>query len=50
MIQTAEAENIPLETPLLAIPPTLPDGCIASTPSYVIEEGEVAGQWGSHRA
>ena len=45
VIETAQAENIPLGTPLLAIPTHICPTVALHRRAYVIEEGEVAGQW-----
>ncbi len=44
-IETAEAENIPIGTPLLAIPTHICPTVALHRRAYVIEDGEVIGQW-----
>jgi D-serine deaminase-like pyridoxal phosphate-dependent protein len=45
VIETAQAENIPLGTPLLAIPTHICPTVALHRRAYVIEDGELAGHW-----
>ena len=45
VIETAQAESIPIGTPLLAIPTHICPTVALHRRAYVIEDGEPAGQW-----
>ena len=45
VIETAQAESIPIGTPLLAIPTHICPTVALHRRAYVIEDGELAGQW-----
>ncbi len=45
VIETGQAENIPIGTPLLAIPTHICPTVALHRRAYVIEDGELAGQW-----
>ena len=45
VIETAQAETIPIGTPLLAIPTHICPSVALHRRAYVIEDGQVVGQW-----